>query len=104
MKKYYPLIDVIVLTSISEAQPLVILEGGACGVPSVATDVGSCRDLLEGTTEEDKKLGHSGIVTSFHSSEQTASALYRLLSEDDLYEAMSEAAQKRAELFYTGRI
>lgn len=100
MKKYYPLIDVIVLTSISEAQPLVILEGGACGVPSVATDVGSCRDLLEGATEEDKKLGESGIITPFHSPEQTASALYRLLSEDDLYDAMSQAAQKRAEIFY----
>ncbi|MBL4890158.1 MAG: GT4 family glycosyltransferase PelF, partial [Candidatus Lindowbacteria bacterium] len=44
----YPLTDVIVLTSVSEAQPLVILEANVCGVPSVATDVGACDELLNG--------------------------------------------------------
>lgn len=45
-------IDVMVLTSISEAQPLVLLEAGAASIPCVTTDVGSCREIIEGLPEE----------------------------------------------------
>ena len=55
-------IGILVLTSISEALPLVILEGFANGVPAVATDVGSCRELIEGGRPEDKELGMAGAV------------------------------------------
>jgi glycosyltransferase involved in cell wall biosynthesis len=50
-------IDVVVLTSVSEAQPLVLLEAGAAGVPSVATNVGSCADIIEGRADESPRLG-----------------------------------------------
>jgi glycosyltransferase involved in cell wall biosynthesis len=43
-----PKIGLVVLSSISEALPLVLLEGFAAGVPAVATDVGSCRQLIYG--------------------------------------------------------
>ena len=46
VKQIYPRIDVLVLTSISEGLPLVILEAAAAGVPLVSTDVGACRELL----------------------------------------------------------
>src|SRR3546814_16701817 len=59
--QWLPRIDLIVLTSLSEAQPLVILEGGACGVPVVAPDVGSCREMIEGRTPTVDRPG--GIVT-----------------------------------------
>jgi glycosyltransferase involved in cell wall biosynthesis len=100
LKDYYPAIDVIMLTSISEAQPLVLLEAMACGVPSVATDVGSCRELLEGTTEEDKMLGPSGLITRFHSPEETAEAALKLLTNDDLYYSMSAAGIERTKTYY----
>jgi glycosyltransferase involved in cell wall biosynthesis len=100
MKAYYPTIDVLLLTSISEAQPLVILEAGACGIPTVATDVGSCRELLEGVTPDDKTLGQSGFVVPFHSSEKTANAAIRLLTDDDTYYAMSNAAVERVGKYY----
>jgi len=100
IKQYFPSIDAILLTSISEAQPLVILEAGACAIPSIATDVGSCRELLEGTDEEDQALGPSGIVVKFHSPEETAEAAIKLLTDDDLYEAMSKAAFKRVNKYY----
>jgi polysaccharide biosynthesis protein PelF len=41
-------IHVCVLTSLSESQPLVILEAGAARIPFVATNVGSCREIIEG--------------------------------------------------------
>jgi glycosyltransferase involved in cell wall biosynthesis len=46
VRDYYAFIDVLVLTSLSEAQPLVILEAVAAGVPCVATRVGDVPDLL----------------------------------------------------------
>ncbi|MFH1873885.1 MAG: GT4 family glycosyltransferase PelF [Pseudomonadota bacterium] len=100
MKKYYPMIDLVLLTSISEAQPLVILEAGACGIPMVVTDVGSCRELLEGITEEDRNLGPSGIVTKFYAPEDTAKAVIKLLNDDETYYAMSDAGQKRVKKYY----
>ncbi len=45
---YYAYLDVVVLTSVREAQPLVILEAYAAGIPCVATDVGNVSELLEG--------------------------------------------------------
>ncbi len=45
---YYPRADVFALTSISEAQPLALLEAGAAGRPIATTDVGSCREILAG--------------------------------------------------------
>ncbi|MFN2312659.1 MAG: GT4 family glycosyltransferase PelF, partial [Spirochaetia bacterium] len=44
---YYSFLNVVVLSSLSEAQPLVILEAQAAGVPVVATRVGDVPGLLE---------------------------------------------------------
>jgi glycosyltransferase involved in cell wall biosynthesis len=46
--QYYKFLDVVVLTSVREAQPLVILEAYAAGIPCVSTDVGNVSELLEG--------------------------------------------------------
>ncbi len=45
---WYPRLDALVLTSRSEAQPLVALEAMAAGVPVIATAVGGCPELLAG--------------------------------------------------------
>ncbi|RKX78319.1 MAG: hypothetical protein DRP87_06605 [Spirochaetes bacterium] len=45
--KYYSFLDVLMLTSVREAQPLVILEGFCAGIPVVATRVGNVPELLE---------------------------------------------------------
>jgi glycosyltransferase involved in cell wall biosynthesis len=45
---WYPRFDVLALTSRSEAEPLVLLEAMARGIPVVTTDVGGCRDLVDG--------------------------------------------------------
>ena len=92
-------IDVNVLTSISEAQPLTILEAGAAGVPCVATDVGSCREMIEGDPEaEDARLGPGGSVTPVANPPATAEAIAALLLDPDRWQAASEAMQRRIAL------
>ena len=46
VREYYAFLDVVMLTSLSEAQPLVILEAFAVGVPVVSTRVGDVPALL----------------------------------------------------------
>ncbi|MEI6032758.1 MAG: GT4 family glycosyltransferase PelF [Verrucomicrobiae bacterium] len=93
-------VDVLVLTSISEALPLVILEAFACGIPVVATDVGACRELLNGRTPEDKALGRGGILTGISSPSQTADALVRLARDHELRTTMGAAGFLRVMQFY----
>lgn len=76
-------LDVVALTSLSEAQPLAVLEAMGAGIPVVATDVGGCRSLVRG----------AGLVVPPASPRATADALLRLLREPAL----------RARLGATGR-
>lgn len=102
--EYLPTLDVVVLTSISEAQPLVLLEAGAVGIPIVATDVGSCREIVEGTEGEAPNLGLGGIVTPLASPASTADAIYTLLSDTGRYEAASSAIRTRVAYYYNDGI
>ncbi|MBI5208767.1 MAG: GT4 family glycosyltransferase PelF [Elusimicrobia bacterium] len=100
MREYYPQVDLVVLTSFSEAQPYVILEANAVGIPVVATDVGACREMLEGRLPEDRSMGPSGLVTAVARPEETAAAIVKLLKDQDLWSAMSEAGRGRTMHFY----
>jgi glycosyltransferase involved in cell wall biosynthesis len=96
-----PKLGLMVLTSISEAQPLVILEGYAAGVPCIATDVGSCRELIEGIAEEDRALGAGGAVVSIADPEATAQAAIALLSDEEKWHQAQAAGLARVTQFYT---
>lgn len=48
---WYPKLDVVVLSSVKEAQPLVLIEALAAGVACVATRVGSVPEILHGLGE-----------------------------------------------------
>lgn len=97
---YYRQMDVLVLTSLSEAQPLVLLEANCAGIPVVATDVGACRELLEGATPEDRALGRSGLLTLPASPHETADALVRLWRDEALRRTLGRAGQERVQRFY----
>ena len=100
MREHYPNIDVVVLTSLSEAQPYVLLEANAAGIPVVATDVGACREMLEGRLPEDRRLGASGLLTSVSRPEDTAAAVLRLLRDARLRASMAQAGRARTLRFY----
>ncbi|MCP5463749.1 MAG: GT4 family glycosyltransferase PelF [Deltaproteobacteria bacterium] len=98
--EYYAFMDVVVLTSVSEAQPYVILEANICGIPCVASDVGSCRELLFGRTGEDQRLGQSGMITEVSNPDSTAEAVLKTLQDKELYNKMAEAGIKRVKTYY----
>ena len=96
----YPQIDMLVLTSFSEGQPLAILEANAAGIPVVATDVGACRELLEGRNDVDRRIGPSGIVTRLAAPDATAAAIVRLARDPELRRVMGAAGRRRVATFY----
>lgn len=100
LRECYKSLDVVVLTSVSEAQPYVILEANLLGIPMVATDVGACREMLEGQNPLDRSLGPSGLLTDVASPGQTARAIIRLLSDKNLYAQCAKAGIERVKKFY----
>jgi len=93
-------LDVVVLTSISEAQPLVILEAGSAGVPAVATDVGACREMIYGDRRETEPLGPAGEVVPLSNPTATAQAVARLLTDRGRWESASRAIRERVRCYY----
>ncbi|MGB3337879.1 MAG: GT4 family glycosyltransferase PelF [Devosia sp.] len=98
--EYLGRIDVLVLTSISEALPLVILEAGAAGVPCVATDVGACREILEGRVNENNAIGAGGIVAPVGANDEIAAAVASLLEDPTRLRAYGDRLQRRVREHY----
>lgn len=98
---FLPRIDVLVLTSISEAQPLVLLEAGAARVPCVVTDVGSCREIVEGAPDEVPNLGAAGRVAPPMDAPAIGRAIIDLMADPALRAACGDTLRKRVETYFT---
>ena len=85
-------LDMTILTSISEGQPLTILESYAAHKPVIATDVGNCRGLIYG---EDDDFGAAGILTHIMNVAEIADAMVQLAKKKNLRESMGEVGYKR---------
>ncbi|ACM93353.1 glycosyl transferase, group 1 [Nautilia profundicola AmH] len=101
IKDILPKTGLLTLSSISEGMPLTIIEGFAAGIPAVTTDVGSCKDLIYGGNQEDKKLGKAGEVVSIANPTELAKAYVKFFKNEDLYNDAKKAAIKRVEKLYT---
>jgi len=102
IKEILPKSALQTLSSISEGMPLVILEGFAAGVPCVATDVGSCRDLIEGgINEDDISLGIAGAITGIANPADLAKEYIRLLDfENGEWDKAQKAGLDRVQKYY----
>lgn len=98
IKEYVGRMDILVLSSISEGQPLAILEGMCFRKPFVATDVGSCKELLYGVNDE---YGQAGFIVPVMNYEKMAEALIRLCRNEDLRKKMGSNAFNRVSNLYT---
>jgi polysaccharide biosynthesis protein PelF len=104
VKEYLAKADVIALTSISESQPIALLEAAATGLPAVTTDVGSCREIIEGFVD-DSVIGRGGIVVEACNPKATAEALAAILLDEKMRVEMGRVMQQRIpNLYHKDRI
>ncbi len=96
-----PQLGLLMLTSISEAQPLVILEAFASGLPAVTTNVGACREQIDGRTDEDRALGAAGRVVPISDVDGLSHAAIELLTKPDVWAACQKAGLERVRRYYT---
>ena len=98
VREYLGRMDMTILTSISEGQPLTILESYAAKKPVIATDVGNCRGLIYG---EDDDFGEAGILTHIMNVKEIAEAMVGLAANPALRRRMGESGYKRLMRKYT---
>lgn len=103
VREMLPQLGLLVLSSISEAFPLVIVEAFASGLPVVATDVGACREIIVGRDAEDRALGAAGAVVPIADAEAMAQAAHALLSDGERWRSAQRAGIERVERFYAQR-
>lgn len=92
VKEYLGKMDFTILTSVSEGQPLTILESFAARKPVISTDVGNCRELIYGADDE---CGTAGIVVHVMNIMEISEAILELAKSRMLRENMGECGYKR---------
>jgi polysaccharide biosynthesis protein PelF len=99
-------IDVMMLTSVSEALPLVILEAGAAGIPCIATDVGACRELLgcPNRPARNMQFGECGIVSPVGEVGALVDAAALMLNDKGMRQTMGAALRKKVRTQYRSDI
>ena len=83
----------LVLPSHFEVLPMVLIEAMAYGVPVVATDVGSVSEMVED--------GINGLLVKPYDSASLATALQRMLADEDMRSACGAAAYETARSRYS---
>ncbi|MCI8441532.1 MAG: GT4 family glycosyltransferase PelF [Provencibacterium sp.] len=90
--EYLGRMDMTILTSISEGQPLTILESFAAHKPVIATDVGNCSGLVLGEGDD---FGPAGVITHVMNVEEIAQAIVTLAHSEALRQRMGESGYRR---------
>jgi glycosyltransferase involved in cell wall biosynthesis len=91
VRSFYEFLDVLLLTSVREAQPLVILEAFAAGLPVVSTRVGNVPELLD----YDERF-----LASSKDAEKLAQAVRYVHGHPDEMRAVSEKNRDKVDRFY----
>lgn len=92
--KYYSFLDVMVLSSIREAQPLVILEAYAAGIPVVSSRVGNVPEMLDYDND---------LLAAPKDSQQLANGIIKLYREPEYYSKLVKKNRDKVLGFYDKR-
>ncbi len=98
VREYYGKMDMMILTSISEGQPLTILESFAAHKPVIATDVGDCSGLILGN--EGDRFGEAGIITHIMNVGEITQAILTLARDKRRRMQMGENGYHRVTATY----
>ena len=80
MERLYKEADVLVLTSLSEALPTVVIEAMASGLPVIASEVGGIPDIVK----------ENGIRFPSGNKKRLVEAMERMITDNKMRERMSE--------------
>ncbi|NDL68709.1 GT4 family glycosyltransferase PelF [Anaerotalea alkaliphila] len=98
LREYLGRMDLLVLTSISEGQPLAILEGMACSLPFVSTNVGDCEALVRGCYDD---FGPAGKVATVMDYEGIGEGIVALCRDFKLRRRLGENGYQRIKNLYS---
>lgn len=90
-------LDMVILTSVSEGQPFVLLEAMAAHRPVLATNVGSCREVIEGYRDE---FGHAGIVVPVMNPPRIAAGILKIGSSAERMREYARQGYGRVAKYY----
>lgn len=90
--RYHNMLSVFVALSNSESFGVAVLEASACEKPVIVSNVGGLPEVVED--------GTTGIIVPPRDSESAASALERLLFDEDLRRKMGKAGRDRVRRLY----
>ena len=96
--QYMRKLDFTILTSISEGQPLSVLESFAARRPCVTTDVGCCRELLNG--KEGDNFGCAGYCVPPMYRDGLAFAMEKMCESRRRRIRMGKSGQARTKAYY----
>ena len=82
MEHFYPAMDVICLTSISEGTPVSLIEAQACGIPVVSTAVGGVINTV--------KHGETGFICPQGGLAEFVEYVHQLSTDKNLWQKMSQ--------------
>jgi glycosyltransferase involved in cell wall biosynthesis len=91
VRSYYEFLDVLLMTSVREAQPLVILEAFAAGLPVVSTRVGNVPELLD----FDERF-----LASSRDAEKLAQAVRYIHAHPEEMSSIAEKNRDKVDRFY----
>jgi glycosyltransferase involved in cell wall biosynthesis len=93
MPEIYSMIDVLILPTLREGLPNVLLEAGAMEVPVVATRATGCIDVVED--------GATGILVEIGNSATLAAAIEQMAASETVRRGMALAAKRNVARYFS---